>query len=207
MDTNFDPLNWQRLLLGLAPPLYLVEILLRIVMLFLVLLLVVRLLGKREHQSLSPMQQMLMIALGSAAGDVMLYPEISIAYAALVLVGVTVLTIGLENLANRSRALRDYLESRPRVLVCDGRVDHDALRIERTTERELFASLRGAGAVALAQVDIAVLEVTGAISVILNEVKPATRDLIEYLIDPAVPQPGGDDSKRRGDNMKDVRGY
>lgn len=56
MDTNFDPLDWQRLLLGLAPPLYLVEILLRVVMLFLLLLLVVRLLGKRERQGLSPME-------------------------------------------------------------------------------------------------------------------------------------------------------
>lgn len=204
MDTNFDPLNWQRLLLGLAPPLYFVEILLRIVMLFLVLLLVVRLLGKREHQSLSPMQQMLMIALGSAAGDVMLYPQISIAYAALVLVGVTVLTIGMENLANRSRALRDYLESRPRVLVCDGNIDFDALKIERTTQRELFASLRGAGAVALEQVDIAVLEVTGAISVIVNDRKPSKRDLIEYLIDPAALHPGGGQSKRRGQNIENV---
>ncbi|MEO7916196.1 MAG: hypothetical protein ABIR16_01015, partial [Dokdonella sp.] len=62
MDTNIDPLDWQRLLLGLAPPLYLVEIVLRMLMLFALLLLVVRLLGKREHQSLSPMQQMLMIA-------------------------------------------------------------------------------------------------------------------------------------------------
>lgn len=204
MDTNLDPLDWQRLLLGEAPPLYLVEILLRIVMLFLVLLLVMRLLGKREHQSLSPMQQMLMIALGSAAGDVMLYPEVSIAYAALVLIGVTLLTIALESIANRSWRLRDYLESRPRVLVCDGTVDYDALKVERTTERELFASLRGAGAVALVQVEIAVLEVTGAISVILNDSKPKGRDLIEYLIDPAAPLPGDSDSRRRGNSIQDV---
>lgn len=204
MDTHFDPLNWQRLLLGLAPPLYLVEILLRILMLFLLLLLVVRMLGKREHQSLSPMQQMLMIALGSAAGDVMLYPQISIAYAALVLVGVTLLTIGLENLANRSRSLRDYLESRPRVLLYNGKIDFNALKIERTTERELYASLRGAGAVALAQVDIAVLEVTGSISVILNDKKPEKRDLIDYLIDTAAPQSGSSDLQQRDPSIQDA---
>ncbi len=120
------------------------------------------------------------------------------------LIGVTVLAIALENLANRSRRLRDYLESRPRVLVCDGEIDYEALRIERTTERELFASLRGAGAVALAQVDIAVLEVTGAISVILNDSKPKIRDLIEYLIDPAAPRPGDSDWRRRGNSIQDV---
>ena len=204
MDTDVNPLEWQRLLLGLAPPLYLVEIVLRMLMLFALLLLVVRLLGKREHQSLSPMQQMLMIALGSAAGDVMLYPEISIAYAALVLIGITLLTVALELLANRSQALRDYLESRPRVLVHDGKIDRDALRKERTTERELFASLRGAGAVAMAQVDVAVLEVTGAISVILNDRKPATRDLIDYLLDPSVPQPGLMSSSGDGAAVDDI---
>ncbi len=195
MDTHIDPLDWQRLFLGMAPPAYLLEIALRVVMLFLVLLVLLRLLGKREHQSLSPMQQMLMIALGSATGDVMLYPQISIAYAALVLAGVTLLTIAVEMLANRSQRVRDYLESRPRILVRDGTIDFDALRKERTTERELYATLRGSGAVALSQVEIAVLEVTGSISVLLNDRTPTNRDLIEYLINPATSKAPGDRSQ------------
>lgn len=190
MDTDIDPFDWQRLLFGLAPPLYLLEIALRILMLFLVLMLVVRILGKREQQNLSPMQQMLMIALGSAAGDVMLYPQVAMAYAVTVLIGVTLLTIVLEITANRIRPLRDFLESVPRILVHDGVVDFEALKIERTTERELYASLRGSGAVALCQVELAILEVTGSISVVLNEAKPKQRDLIEYLLKPRAEQPG-----------------
>ncbi|GAA4868017.1 DUF421 domain-containing protein [Luteimonas vadosa] len=183
MDTEMIPLDWFRILLGEAPLLFYAEVALRIVMLFAMLLLVLRLLGKREHDSLSPMQQMLMIALGSAAGDVMLYPQIPIAHALLVLIGMSVLTILLEKTAAAFRPVRDYVESRPRVLVRDGQVDFDALRRERTTERELAATLRSKGAVALAQVDLAVLEVTGAISVVLNDRKPRDRDLLEYLLD------------------------
>lgn len=183
MDTAIVPLDWQRLLLGLAPPLYLLEIVLRILMLFIVLLLVVHLLGKRGRQNLSPMQQMLMIALGSAAGDVMLYPQIAIAYAALVLLGVTVLTIVLEEVANRCGPVRDYLDSRPRILLRNGQIDSKALKQERTTERELLANLRLRGAVALCQVELAILEVTGEISVILNDSKPAKHDLIDYLLE------------------------
>ena len=189
MDTEIQPLDWHRLFVGLVPSLYLFEIALRIVMLFLLLLLIIRLLGKREQQNLSPMQQMLMIALGSAAGDVMLYPQVSVAYAALVLIGVTLLTVAMENLANRSQKVRDYLESRPRVIVHNGVVDYQALRSERTTERELFASLRAAGAVGLAQVELAILEVTGGISVILNDVEPEQRNLIDYLLDPGPDKP------------------
>ena len=182
MDTDITPFDWHRLLLGLAPPLYLLEIIARILMLFAVLVVLVRVLGKRGQKDLSPMQQMLMIALGSAAGDVMLYPQLSIVYAATVLVGVTLLTVLVEKSANRVRAIRNYLESEPRVLVKNGAIDFDALNKERTTRRELFASLRCSGAVALCQVELAVLEVTGSISVVLNDAKPRQRDLIDYLL-------------------------
>lgn len=200
MDTNIQPLDVHRLLLGGAPPMYYAEIALRIVILFCVLLLVLRLMGKREQDSLSPMQQMVMIALGSAAGDVMLYPDIAIGYAMMVLVGVTLLTVGIEKFANRCQPVRDYLESEPKVLLHQGRVDYDALRGERTTERELFASLRLQGAVSLSQVEVAILEVTGAISVILNDHPPTDRDLIDYLLDLTAPKPARDQHEQAADS-------
>ncbi len=175
------------MLVGLAPPTFFVEIVLRILMLFALLLIVVHALGKRGQQNLSPMQQMLMIALGSAAGDVMLYPEISIASAAIVLVGVTLLTIGIEKAAIHSRFVRDYLESRPCVLMRDGKIMLETMARERTTARELYANLRQQGAVSLEQVELAILEVTGDITVVLNERPPSRRDLIEYLVESAEP--------------------
>ncbi len=185
MDKELVPLEWGRVLLGPHPPMFLAEIAVRIAMLLVLLLLVVHILGKRGQQNLSPMQQLLMVALGSAAGDVMLYPEVSIAYAAMVLVGVTGLTIGIEKSASHSRAIRDYLESRPCVLVQDGQIDMAALKRERTTTRELYAILRSNRAVALAQVELAILEVTGEVTVVLNDTKPEKRDLIDYLRSPS----------------------
>ncbi|KIQ97534.1 YetF domain-containing protein [Lysobacter sp. A03] len=189
MGNDVTPLEWGRLLVGPYPPLFYAEIALRILMLLALLLLVVHILGKRGQQNLSPMQQLLMVALGSAAGDVMLYPEISIGYAAMVLVGVTGLTIVIEKSANHSRKFRDYLESRPCVLVQDGEIDLATLKRERTTRRELYAILRQNGARALSQVELAILEVTGEITVVLNDSKPEKRDLIDYLR-----VPGGKDS-------------
>ncbi len=189
MDNPVVPLEWGRILIGPHPPLFIVEIAIRIVMLLVILLLVVHFLGKRGQQNLSPMQQLLMVALGSAAGDVMLYPDLSIAYAGLVLIGVTGLTIAIEKSANHSRAIRDYLESRPCVLVQDGQIDMAMLKRERTTVRELHAILRRSGAQALSQVELAILEVTGEITVVLNDTKPRKRDLIDYLRTPAASAP------------------
>jgi uncharacterized membrane protein YcaP (DUF421 family) len=112
-----------------------------------------------------------------------LYPDVSVAHAALVLFGVTTLTVLLEWLSERSRPVRDYVESRPRVLLRDGRIDFDALEKERTTRRELFAELRIKGARSLEQVDCAILEVTGDISVFLNDRKPTQDDLLDYVLE------------------------
>lgn len=183
METDFQVFEWQRLLLGETPLPYYFEIAFKCVIVFLILLLVMRLLGKRGQQNLSPMQQMLMIALGSAAGDALLYPGVAIGHAALILIGVTVLTVILENIAERARPVRDYLESRPRVLVHNGVVDTEALFKERTTRRELFAELRVKGACSLSQVRYAILEVTGDISVFLNEGPPKDDDLLDYVFD------------------------
>lgn len=183
METDFDPFEWGRLLIGEGPVLYLLEIGFKALVVFGILLLVLRMLGKRAQQNISPMQQLLMIALGSAAGDVLLYPTVPLAYAALILIGVTALNMVLELVARRSRGVRDYVESRPRVLVRDGEVDWDALARERTTRRELFAELRMKGARSLSQVDAAFLEVTGDISVFLNEGKGGDPDLLRYVLD------------------------
>ena len=129
------------------------------------------------------MQQMLLIALGSAAGDALLYPTVALLYAAVVLFGVTGLTVGLEYLSGRSHWVRNRVESHPRLLVHDGVVDGDALLRERTTERELHAALRVSGARSMSQVRYAILEVDGEISVFLNDREPADEDLILPIIE------------------------
>ncbi|MDX1550049.1 MAG: DUF421 domain-containing protein [Lysobacter spongiicola] len=184
METDFRVFEWDRLLVGLPPKLYFLEIGLKAVVVFAILLTVMRLIGKRGQQDLSPMQQMLMIALGSAAGDALLYPTVPLAYAAVILIGITLLNVGLERASGRWRSVRNYVESEPRVLVRNGVVDYEAMAKERTTRRELYAELRMKGARSLEQVHCAVLEVTGDISVFLNERQPLREDLLDYLLEP-----------------------
>ncbi|MCF7222224.1 DUF421 domain-containing protein [Marilutibacter chinensis] len=189
MDLDIEVFDWERMLLGLPPPLYFAEIVVKTLMVFAVLLLVLRMLGKRGQQNLSPMSQLLMVALGSAAGDAILYPEVPVGYAVVILLGVVGLTMGMETLAEHHSKVRDYLESRPQVLVRDGVVDQDALDRERTTLRELHAKLRMAGARDLSEVEVAILEVTGEISVICRPSgSGGRRNLVDYILEDA-PKP------------------
>ena len=185
METDFIPFDWHRILLGEQPPAYLLEVAMKCVLVFCLLLLVMRLMGKRGQNNLSPMQQMLLIALGSSAGDVLLYPSVALSYAALILVGITLLTVGLETLGQRFKRVGDATESRPTLLVADGVIDHDALRRERTTLRELHAELRVGGARSLSQVRYAVLEMTGEFSVFLNDIEPEDEDLLDDIVSEA----------------------
>lgn len=182
MDTDFVPFDWYRIFIGEQPAAYLLEVAMKCVLVFCLLFLVMRLMGKRGQNNLSPMQQMLLIALGSAAGDVLLYPSVAFSHAALVLVGITLLTIGLEAWSQRSRRLEEFAESRPAVIVENGVVNHEALRRERTTLRELNAELRVGGARSLSQVRYAVLEMTGEFSVFLNDKEPTEEDLLIEVI-------------------------
>ena len=182
MPTEIDPFNWERLLLGEHGVAYLLEVGFRCVMVFVLLLVVMRLMGKRGQANLSPMQQLLLIALGSAAGDTMFYPDVPLTVAAIVLVGVTGLTILLDIIAGKAKPVRSFIDSHPRILVRDGRVDADALGDERTTRDELYANLRQCGARSLAQVDYAILEVTGEISVFLNDKLALEDDLLQEAL-------------------------
>ncbi len=183
MEKHIHPFDWARLFLGELPYLYYLEILLRILLVFAVMMVVMRMMGKRGQRNLSPIQQVLVIALGSAAGDTLLYPSVAIFYGTLVLLGVTVMSMLMDWSARRWRPVRDYVDSRPRVLVCEGKVNEQAMSTERTNVRELYGALRKSGARSMAQVELAVLEVTGEISVFLNASKPPRDDLIAYLLE------------------------
>ncbi len=79
-----SPFDWHRMFLGAEPPLYFLEIIFRIAALYTFTVLAVRLMGKRGNRNLSPFQTVVIIALGSATGDTMFYPQVPLLYAFLV---------------------------------------------------------------------------------------------------------------------------
>ena len=178
MDEDIQPFDWHRILLGEHGFGYMAEVALRCLIIFVLLLLVMRLMGKRGQANLSPMQQLLLIALGSAAGDTLFYPNVPVTVAAIVLLGITGLTIVLDVIAGHAKPVRSFIDSHPRILVRQGRVDAEAMREERITRDELYANLRLCDARSLSQVEYAILEVTGEISVFLNDAPALDDDLI-----------------------------
>jgi uncharacterized membrane protein YcaP (DUF421 family) len=126
----------------------------------------IRLMGKRTTQQLTPFEFLIVIALGSAVGDPMFYPEVPLLAALLVITVVVSLERALSLAGQRSEAIERVVEGMPRTLVVDGRLYWAGIVHENITREELFGELRRAGIEQLGQVKYACVEQSGVVSVL-----------------------------------------
>jgi uncharacterized membrane protein YcaP (DUF421 family) len=162
--TEAQSFDLYRIFLGGQPSFVLFEILFRTIVIYVYVLAVLRLMGKRGMGQLSPFELTIIIALGSAVGDPMLYPEVPLLHGLVVVTVVVALTRFVTWLSNRSEAVELYLEGQPCCVVADGELDLGALDGERFSREELFMLLREKGVRQLGQVQRAYLEASGAVS-------------------------------------------
>src|SRR5688572_17234972 len=78
--------DWERILFNETPVNFLLEVALRSTIMFLMLLIVLKLAGKRGVKQLSIFEMVIIISLGSAAGDPMFYEDVGIVHALVVFV-------------------------------------------------------------------------------------------------------------------------
>ena len=166
---DIQPFDWQRIFIGDAPLLFLLEIAFRTFFMYVFTLLLVRVIGKRGLTQLSPFEYMIIIVLGSAAGDPTFYPDVPLTHAMVVMVAVVILQKLLELLTEKNRPLEIAVEGQMRRLVRDGQVLEPALRAEGLSKTELYAELRSEGVECMGQVRFAYLEPSGWVSVLRDE--------------------------------------
>ena len=135
-----------------------------IVYVFLIVLL--RVTGKRQVGQLAPFDLVLLLVLSNAVQNSIIGSDGSLPgglISAGTLVGLNYLVGAL---TYRSRKVEDLIEGRPQVLIHDGRLYEDVLAGAKITRHELHAALRQAGCSEVEEVKTAMLEINGAISVL-----------------------------------------
>jgi uncharacterized membrane protein YcaP (DUF421 family) len=139
---------------------------LRTIVVYLFLLLVLRLAGKREMGQLSVFELVLVLVIANAVQNAMVGANVTV-WGGLVAVLALILTDRvLQSIAQRNPRLLRAIEGEPALLVRDGRLMSEAMRQEGVDEEELTRALREHGFVDLSEVRQAILEVDGTISVI-----------------------------------------
>ena len=151
-------MDWQELL----------QTAMRATLVYMFVLFLLRMLGKRSVGNLSAFDLLVALMIGEVTDEI-IFGDVTLAKGLVALV-----VIGFWHYANawatfRSKTLDKLLEGSPRVLVKHGQIDRDALAAERVSEEELWSNLRSHGIDDITEVKEACLEPSGQVSVIQEE--------------------------------------
>ena len=169
MDEPVVAFDFSRMLFGDEPPLFLAEIAFRTVIIYVYTLVLIRWIGSRSIAQLSLVEFLLVIALGSAVGDAMFYPDVPLVHCMIVITVVVFLDKALSYLVVRSPWMEDAIEGTSIEVVRNGIIQCDALEETNFGHDELFEQLRLKDVVHLGQVRAAYLETNGRVSVFKAE--------------------------------------
>lgn len=145
------------------------DIALRAIVVFALLLVITRAVGRRELGSMEPFDLILLVVIGDLIQQGVTQSDYSLTGTLIVLGVIATLTVLTSYVSFRVPRLRTVLEGEPIVLVEHGQVIDRNLRRERMTHEELAAEARLQQVADLAHVRLAVLETSGRISFILED--------------------------------------
>lgn len=150
-------------------------LLLRALVLFALSLLAIRVMGKRTIGQLSPFDLLVIIILGSAAVIPMEEEKTPFTHGLIPIVIIAALNFLISKVILRSRWAENFLQGKPSVLVENGEVITKNLKQERVSMADLLIMLREKNVTNIADVQEAVLEPNGQLSVLLKpERQPLT---------------------------------
>jgi uncharacterized membrane protein YcaP (DUF421 family) len=152
-------------------PLPFLEKLARPVIVYLVLILLLRLFGKRELAQLNPFDLVVLLSLSNTVQNAIIGDDNSITGGVIGAFGLLGINWLVVRTLYRSPKLTRMLEGRSTVLVKDGKIDHHAVRRESLTHEELMEVIHRQGFEHLSQVRRCVLEPNGTFYV--EAVEPA----------------------------------
>ncbi len=169
MSDPIVPFDVARMLWGEAPPGFLWEILVRTLIVYSYALALIRWVGGRGVAQLSLVEFLLVIALGSAVGDSLFYPEVPLGHALLTITVVVVINKVLDLAIVRWRGAKHVIDGHPVVLVRDGVIEPQVRHRRALSDHEVMSMLRVHGVRNLGEVSHAYLESSGALSIFRHE--------------------------------------
>ncbi|GEC89031.1 MULTISPECIES: DUF421 domain-containing protein [Brevibacillus] len=150
------------------------------------LFLLTKIIGKRQIKQLTYIEYIVGISIGSIAAFMATEMDGPI-YHSLIAMGVFALfPVLMEWLSLKSKFLRDLFEGKATVLIKEGKILEDNLKKERLTAEDLMEHLRVKNVFRVADVEFALMETSGEVSVLLkSESQPVTPKHLELTVAPS----------------------
>ena len=140
------------------------DLVLRTIFIFFLILVITRSVGRRELSSMAPFDFILLVVVGDLVQQGVTQSDYSLTGATLVIVTIAGLVVTTAWLSFRFRFLRPVLEGDAIVLIADGKILEGNLRRQRITVEELGAEARLSQIGSLDDVRYALLETNGKVS-------------------------------------------
>ena len=147
----------------------------RSILIYIFVLIVMRLMGKREIGQLQPFELAIAIMIADLASIPMTDSGIPITNGIISILGLLLMHLVISFLNVKSIKAREIICGKPTILIYRGKIDEKALKKERFTINELEERLRGNNIYNLGDVEYAILETSGQVTVIQ---KPEKRNTI-----------------------------
>ncbi|MDB5131047.1 MAG: hypothetical protein JWR02_796 [Mucilaginibacter sp.] len=166
-DIHFFDIH--RILFGQTPPLFLVEVFFRTLILYVFLLFILRWLGKRMSGGLSIMELAVMLTLGAIVCVPMQIPDRGILQGFVLLLCGLIFQRSLSLGGVLSKNIEDMAHGKVALLVKDGLLQLPVMEKERISKQQLFTQLRRVKVFNLGSVERMYLEASGIYSIFMTE--------------------------------------
>ena len=167
--TDAELWDWTRIILGGVPPIFLVEVIIRVVVLYLLLIVSMRIMGKRMSAIISRNEMIAMVSLAAAVGLPMQDPARGL-LPPIIIAGVV---IGVQRIISTRTLGNPEFESTVvgsiKDLAQDGRLELENMKKTRVPRERLVTEFRTRGVYNLGKVQRAYLEANGAFTVFFFE--------------------------------------
>lgn len=161
------------------------EIILRVVAIYFVLLVLFRVLGKRSLSELSSFDFILFLIISEAIQNALVDDDKSVVMGLTVILTFLMLDLGISILKKKFSALERFAEGVPLILVDHGKVVEKHLTKARITRSDILQTAReDQGLERMNQIKYAVLETTGNISII--PIQPDIEEMLDRKIEAAL---------------------
>lgn len=163
------PFDWQRMLLDSFPPMFIAEVALRALFAFCAVFLFLKISGRRGIRQLSLFELVVILTLGSAAGDVSFYEDVPLLPVAAVFVTLLALYRLTVWASAHSERFSNWMEGKPITIIKDGLYELNSLQGLNISSDEFFMELRQQGVEHLGQIRLGILETDGDVSLFYRD--------------------------------------
>ena len=136
---------------------------------YVILIVILRVSGKRTLSKMNAFDFVVTVALGSTLATVLLSKDVPLTEGVLGFALLALLQFVIAWAAQRFEFLENAVKARPTILLRDGVIDAEAMLAERVTRGEIAAAVRKAGHGDFSDIAVVVLETDGSFSVVTRE--------------------------------------